>query len=118
MLDDFRLRVFETLCSTLSFTQTAKLLGVSQPAISQNISELERDLGVSLFDRNGGKVTLNENGEKFRGYSHQLLHWYRAASAAFSSEEGSKPVEVELDSGKVVQIWTCGEDIHLKLKTD
>ena len=114
MLDDFRLRVFETLCSTLSFTQTAKLLGVSQPAISQNISELERDLGVSLFDRNGGKVTLNENGEKFRGYSHQILHWYRAASA----EDGSKPVEVELDSGKVVQIWTCGEDIHLKLKTD
>ena len=107
MLDDFRLRVFETLCSTLSFTQTAKLLGVSQPAISQNISELERDLGVSLFDRNGGKVALNENGEKFR-----------AASAAFSTEDGSKPVEVELDSGKVVQIWTCGEDIHLKLKTD
>ena len=60
MLDDFRLRVFETLCSTLSFTQTAKLLGVSQPAISQNISELERDLGVSLFDRNGGKVPLTK----------------------------------------------------------
>ena len=86
MLDDFRLRVFETLCSTLSFTQTAKLLGVSQPAISQNISELERDLGVSLFDRIGGKVALNENGEKFRGYSHQILHWYRAASAAFSTD--------------------------------
>ena len=49
MLDDFRLRVFEKVCITLSFTLAARELGVSQPALSQNIAELEGALGVKTL---------------------------------------------------------------------
>ncbi len=117
MLDDFRLRVFDTLCDTLSFTEAARRLGISQPAISLNIAELEKSLGVQLFDRRGGKVRVTEEGDLFRSYAQQILHWYEAASKAFS-EDRETPVEVTLDSGRTVQIWSCGDDIHLKLKDE
>ena len=41
MLDDFRLRVFMMVAAEGSFTRAAQHLGVSQPAVSQNIAELE-----------------------------------------------------------------------------
>ena len=42
MLGDFRLKVFEALSATGSFTRAAEQLGISQPAVSQNIAELGR----------------------------------------------------------------------------
>ena len=88
MIEDFRLRVFETVCKNGSFSAAAKLLGISQPAVSQQIAELEKALGRSLFERQ-----------------------------AFSPD-APRPLEVELDSGRTVQIWALGDDLHLKLKTE
>ena len=44
IFDDFRLRVFVTVVDEGNFTRAAKLLNISQPAVSQNISELEKML--------------------------------------------------------------------------
>jgi LysR family pca operon transcriptional activator len=43
----------------------SKALGLSQPAVSKSLSELELVLGVSLFDRSGRKLTLTTDGEIF-----------------------------------------------------
>ena len=42
MLDDFRLRVFMMVAAESSFTRAAQHLGVTQPAVSQHIAELEK----------------------------------------------------------------------------
>ena len=117
MIEDFRLRVFETVCKNGSFSAAAKLLGISQPAVSQQIAELEKALGRSLFERQAFRVELNEDGRKFEEYASNILHWYDAANQAFSSD-APRPLEVELDSGRTVQIWALGDDLHLKLKTE
>ena len=44
VLEDFRLRIFMAVAEKGSFTLAAKALGVSQPAVSQNIAELEKSL--------------------------------------------------------------------------
>lgn len=85
MLDDFRLRVFLMTASENSFTRAAQHLGVSQPAVSQNIAELEKQLGVVLFNRKRGEVTLTPEGDVFRDYATKILHWYDAADALFGS---------------------------------
>ena len=54
MLEDFRLKVFMAARSEHSFTKAARSLGISQPAVSQNIAELEKELGVT--------VTMASNG--------------------------------------------------------
>lgn len=56
---------FITLANCLSFTQTAKSLNVSQSAVSQQIADLEKKLGVKLLQRNGKKVEITNAGRIF-----------------------------------------------------
>ncbi|GAB0501252.1 hypothetical protein KU15F69_05700 [Escherichia coli] len=46
-----------------SFTRAASALHVSQPALSQQIRQLEESLGVPLFDRSGRTIRLTDAGE-------------------------------------------------------
>ena len=43
-------------------TQAAEELHITQPALSRAISNLEQELGVKLFEREGKNISLNENG--------------------------------------------------------
>ena len=83
MIEDFRLRIFVTLASERSFTKTAAVLGVSQPAVSQNISELEKQFGVKLFDRQRGEVVLTPAGDVFLEKATEILSKYHDLSQMF-----------------------------------
>lgn len=61
-----QLRYFADAAKTENFSHTAKKNMVPQSTISQTIKKLELELGVSLFERNGNKVILNENGKLFQ----------------------------------------------------
>jgi hypothetical protein len=80
MLEDFRLKVFMEVARQKSFTKAAAALGVTQPAISQNIAELEKGLGVRLFDRLKGETVLTPEGEVFSSYAEKLLSTAASAS--------------------------------------
>lgn len=72
-MEDFRLQVFMAVCRERSFTKAAAELGVSQPAVSQNIAELERIVGMKLFARLKGEIALTGEGEVFKEYAEKLL---------------------------------------------
>ena len=55
-MDISKLESFLVLADCKSFTKTAELRYLSQPAISKHIDSLEQELGVFLFDRNGKTV--------------------------------------------------------------
>ena len=84
MLQDFRLKVFLKVASLKSFTKAAEALDVSQPAVSQNISELEKGLGVRLFQRLRGETVLTQEGEVFAGYARKILAVSADAELMFS----------------------------------
>jgi DNA-binding transcriptional LysR family regulator len=67
------LRVFCAVAQNLSVTQAAHLLCRAQPAVSRQIAELEKDLGVSLFFRRGRRLELTPAGEELLGRSQALL---------------------------------------------
>lgn len=56
-----------------SFTRAASALHVSQPALSQQIRQLEESLGVPLFDRSGRTIRLTDAGEVWRQYASRAL---------------------------------------------
>ena len=73
MLEDFRLQVFMTVAQERSFTKAAAALGVSQPAVSQNVAELEKLVGAKLFERLRGETVLTGEGEVFEQYAEKML---------------------------------------------
>ena len=73
MLEDFRLKVFKAVVAERSFTKAAKVLGITQPSVSQNIADLEKMTGRKLFDRLRGTVVLTAEGEVFLIYVQKLL---------------------------------------------
>lgn len=63
MLFSYRLKVFKEVATLLSFSQAAKKLGISQPAVSMNIQEIERLLDTDLFIREPGSISLTKSGK-------------------------------------------------------
>ncbi len=74
MLDLTRLNIFLSAAENLSFSEAAKQLHLSQPTVSHHIKELERELGVELFDRSTHKVKLTEAGRLMYPRARQLIH--------------------------------------------
>ncbi len=73
---------FQAVAQYLSFTRAAKALHVSQPALSQQIRQLEEHLGAQLFDRQGRHVRLTDAGEVYLRYAQQALQDLEAGRRA------------------------------------
>lgn len=86
MSGDFRLKVFIEVFRTGSFTKAAGNLGISQPAVSQNIAGLEKELGTRLFDRIRGDVLPTASGRIFMTYAEKILYWYDSARSVFRND--------------------------------
>jgi DNA-binding transcriptional LysR family regulator len=62
MIDLAKLQTFLHVAQSMSFSEAATQLHLTQPTISHHIKMLERDLGVELFDRSSGGLRLTEAG--------------------------------------------------------
>ncbi|MCU0694918.1 MAG: LysR substrate-binding domain-containing protein [Myxococcaceae bacterium] len=67
------LRTFVTLCETLHFRQAAARLGLTQPALSHHLAQLEEHLGVRLLDRSRRHVEVTEAGATFLVSAREAL---------------------------------------------
>jgi DNA-binding transcriptional LysR family regulator len=74
MVDIDKLETFMMAAETLSFSETAKRLHLSQPTISHHIQILEKSMGVVLFIRTNTGLKLTEAGRLLLPWAHRLLH--------------------------------------------
>jgi LysR family hydrogen peroxide-inducible transcriptional activator len=75
-----QLRYFETLARTKHFGMAADRCAVTQPALSMQIKDLERSLGVELVERRGNSIALTQAGQEIAVRAEAILHQVRELS--------------------------------------
>jgi LysR family transcriptional regulator, glycine cleavage system transcriptional activator len=90
---------FSVAARLKSFTAAATELNVTQGAVSRMVQSLERDLNVSLFERNGRFITLTSDGERYAGEVHQALQIIQKASSAVRSASSKGPLSLVVTTG-------------------
>lgn len=68
-----QLQYFQTLAHVLHYTQAAAELHIAQPSLSYSIKELEKELGVKLFEKDSRHIKLTIYGEQFLPYAERIL---------------------------------------------
>lgn len=98
-LDTRRLRVFLTVAEELHFSRAATRLHLSQPALSQQVRMLERDLGVELFVRTSRQVQLTLAGEALQQAAPRVL--YELERALEATQQAARGITGRLTIGSV-----------------
>lgn len=69
----YHLRYFVTLAEMKHYTRAAEYLCISQPSLSHAIRQMEKELGVALFEKEGRHTLMTRFGEEFLEYARQSL---------------------------------------------
>jgi DNA-binding transcriptional LysR family regulator len=77
-MDLRHLRTFVTVAELGTVSKAAQHLRIAQPALSRQIWDLERELGLKLFDRVGRRIVLSGQGEQLLGNCRNLLGYARS----------------------------------------
>lgn len=89
-----QLYYFLAVAKTENITKAAQELFITQPALSRVILRLETELGTPLFDRRGGRLVLNENGELFLSYIKPAIDFIDNGVYALTGRLGSRKIEI------------------------
>jgi DNA-binding transcriptional LysR family regulator len=88
-LDWDKLRIFHAAAEAGSFTHAAEKLHLSQSAISRQVSSLEHDVGVALFNRHARGLILTEQGELLFRTAHDVLLKLESVRARLTESKDS-----------------------------
>lgn len=95
-LENFRLKVFRAVAEHLNFHKAAEHLFLTQPAVTLQIKALEEDLGVRLFDRASGRISLTRQGSTLLGYARKIAALAAEAEREIGCKDGKVSGELSL----------------------
>jgi LysR family transcriptional regulator, low CO2-responsive transcriptional regulator len=83
-----QMKVFQTVAEQLNFTRAAKLLHLSQPAVSMQVKQLEDAVGLPLFEHTGKKIQLTEAGREIFQYARTLFQTFEEMEEVIAAMKG------------------------------
>lgn len=111
---DYRTETFMTLCGTRSYTQTANILNITQPAVSQHIRFLENHYGVKLVEYKGKQLYLTPEGEFLRRELSKIISLSKSVENRIAEIEGSDKYKKVVFASNM----TMGEYLLPKMVSD
>ncbi|MGC1952639.1 MAG: LysR family transcriptional regulator [Gammaproteobacteria bacterium] len=85
-----QIKVFQAVARHLSFTRASEELHLTQPAVSMQIKQLEKAIGLPLFEQVGKRVHLTYAGEEMARYSRAVLDMLEEAGHIFEDLRGQE----------------------------
>ena len=95
-LDWDKLRLFEIVAEAGSFTEAARRLHMSQPALSRQIGALEEQVGAKLFHRHARGLAMTHEGEQLRAASHDMQERLERARDAIDASRDRPTGEIRV----------------------
>ncbi len=89
MIELKQLQFFAACVEEGSFSRAAEVLYTSQPNVSKVINELEREIGIKLFERGGRGVEPTSDGKSLYEYAHEMLLKEATVSNLLRSRSGN-----------------------------
>ena len=83
-----QIRVFQAVARHMSYTDAAKALHLSQPAVSMQVKQLEENIGLPLFEQMGKKIYMTDAGNEFYVYAQEITRLLDEADSVFEEMKG------------------------------
>src|SRR4051812_49570523 len=111
-LDTRLLRAFVAVAEELHFTRAAERLFVAQQALSAQIRQLERRVGVTLFERSTRKVALTDAGERLLPHARTVLEALDTATAELEAARRAERVTLRVGMSGTAMVPLVGDTVR------
>lgn len=98
------LRYFLAVVREESITHAAEMLHITQPTLSRQLSQLEEDIGVKLFDRGSRKITLTNEGLLLRRRAEEILQLVDKTEEELQEKEEQVEGKITLGCGEIAAV--------------
>ena len=106
---DHKYKVFYQLCLTPSTTAASEVLGLTQPAVSKNIRELEKEVGLTLFRRTRNGMVLTGAGEDLKQALQPLIDQERVLEYRLGQLRGQERGELKIGGSTTLAQYVLPE---------
>lgn len=106
------LRYYLAVCQEGTMSRAAETLHVTQPTLSRQIADLERELGCTLLERGGHRVHLTDKGLYLRRRAEEIVELADQTEADIRAEEGVVEGDVTIVAGESPSFDAIASAIH------
>jgi len=116
-----QIETFLSVVKHKSFSKAAKELFLTQPTVSNNIQNLEKELDTTLLDRKSKTITLTDSGKSFYKYAVELINTRDKAKYDLMRKSGKVEGEIEVSASSIPEQYILPylikefTDIHPKV---
>ena len=101
-----QLQIFRTVAELQSYTQAARQLYLTQPAVSMQIKQLEEEVGMPVFDRIGKKIQLTDAGRELLQHARNIHIQLEEAQQSMEELRGVKRGRLHLTMASTANYFT------------
>ena len=103
------LRYFLTVAKEQSFTKAAEQLHITQPTLSRQMAAFEEDLGITLFIRNGKKISLTDEGILLKRRALEILNLEERTLEELKGKEEIVESTITIGCGEFAAVETLAK---------
>ena len=106
-----QLKYVTTVAQTGTISDAAKKLFISQPSLTKAVRELEKEMGITIFERTNRGIVISKEGETFLGYARQVLEQAALLEETYKKKAGRKQ-EFSMEAKSMISV--CGKPRRMK----
>jgi LysR family transcriptional regulator, low CO2-responsive transcriptional regulator len=101
-----QLSIFAALARHLSFSRAAEVLHLTQPAVSMQVRELERIVGLALYEKSGRRIALTDAGRELLRHANAAADLQRGARESMDNLRGLRTGTLKLSAVSTAKYFT------------